>query len=918
MARGLASRCLTATVVATVLLGIVMVMPVAADDPPTVPQTQGGQADPERNWTGVSTDEGVEKGTPAPGSLATPITPANATDVPGQAVRTPPPLSGPIVTPAGPSAFDTVRIRRAIAANGTARVNVTTSLPRGLTSRNATSEAMASAVSQALNGLRERVRAAGAREVGRIAVYPWATYSVSAAGLKALLADPSVTSVTLNGPVKLALADSTHIIRSTQLNVAGTRGQGWTGSPVGPSRVVIIDSGVDNDHDAFASGKVVTEACFSAGADCPGEVTSVSGPDTAENCTYDPQCSHGTHVASIAAGLIFPNGHEGVAPGAQIVAIQVGSRSATGFTVMISDINLALQQALNLKTGGANIVAVNLSLAIPGFVTDAVCDSVDGDFAAAQALAASLQSNNVAVVAAAGNDNSDGVSFPACLTSVFAVSATNGSTTPAGFTNSGASTNWWAPGVGIDAAVPGATAHQSMSGTSQATPHVTGAFALLRQCVDGNGSPISNSTAISRLNATGPMVTDHGATRRRIQVFNAARGLVNNDAFGSPEVLPASALPFNDFDFNVCSTAQPGEPGPFSVDNGVWWSWTPAATGTATISTEDGGGNVTTFDTTLTVYTGNSLATLRAIASDDDSGTGLRSLITVPVNAGKTYRIKVDGFGAATGLLNLHLENNAPPTCQGVAATIVGTALNDVINGTPGSDVIVAGAGNDTINGGGGNDRICGDAGRDRITGAAGNDLVFGGSGPDTIFGNNGHDTLLGNPGAGSTADTGDVISGGTGNDTLDGWVGNDRLLGGAGDDLLIGAADIDVVDYSPVAAAVSASLASGTASGNGNDTFSGVENLIGSRFNDSLTGDAGPNSIGGGNGNDDVRGGGGADVATGGSGNDDVRGGSGTDSVFGNNGNDSLRGDSGTDTCNGGAGTDTAAANCETIVGVP
>ena len=37
MAGGLASRCLTATVVATVLLGIVMVMPVAADDPPTVP-----------------------------------------------------------------------------------------------------------------------------------------------------------------------------------------------------------------------------------------------------------------------------------------------------------------------------------------------------------------------------------------------------------------------------------------------------------------------------------------------------------------------------------------------------------------------------------------------------------------------------------------------------------------------------------------------------------------------------------------------------------------------------------------------------------------------------------------------------------------------------------------------------------------
>ena len=263
-------------------------------------------------------------------------------------------------------------------------------------------------------------------------------------------------------------------------------------------------------------------------------------------------------------------------------------------------------------------------------------------------------------------------------------------------------------------------------------------------------------------------------------------------------------------------------------------------------------------------------------------------------------------------------ESGAPPTCQGVAATIVGTALNDVITGTAGSDVIVAGDGNDTVNGGGGNDRVCGDKGRDTINGETGHDTVFGGTGPDTINGGNGNDILRGNPGGGSTADTGDVISGGAGDDILDGWVGNDRLIGGDGDDLLIGAAGIDTVDYRSATTAVTASISAGTATGVGTDTFSAIENLIGSDQNDSLTGDSGSNSIGGGDGSDSVRGSGGVDALTGGTGADDVRGGGGNDSVLGNSGNDHLAGDSGVDTCNGGPGTDSAAVNCETTIGVP
>ena len=204
-----------------------------------------------------------------------------------------------------------------------------------------------------------------------------------------------------------------------------------------------------------------------------------------------------------------------------------------------------------------------------------------------------------------------------------------------------------------------------------AAPHVAGALALLRECVDGNGVPITNAAAAANLDATGVNITDNGVdqeadqrARRGDQHRQQQRLRVRRDLPATP-----AAGGFNDFDFTVCSDTEPGEPGPFSIDNGIWWNWTPAATGTATISTEDNGTNVTTFDTTLAVYTGNAIDALTTVASDDDAGTGNRSLVTFPVNGGTTYRIKVDGFAAANGLLNLHVENGPPPTCGGVAAT---------------------------------------------------------------------------------------------------------------------------------------------------------------------------------------------------------------------------------------------------------
>jgi Ca2+-binding RTX toxin-like protein len=89
----------------------------------------------------------------------------------------------------------------------------------------------------------------------------------------------------------------------------------------------------------------------------------------------------------------------------------------------------------------------------------------------------------------------------------------------------------------------------------------------------------------------------------------------------------------------------------------------------------------------------------------------------------------------------------APPTCKGIAATIVGTEGNDVRSGTPGQDVIVGLGGNDRLSGLAGNDVICGGAGKDTLKGGKGNDKLYGEVGKDTLKGGPGKDILKGGAG---------------------------------------------------------------------------------------------------------------------------------------------------------------------------
>ena len=184
---------------------------------------------------------------------------------------------------------------------------------------------------------------------------------------------------------------------------------------------------------------------------------------------------------------------------------------------------------------------------------------------------------------------------------------------------------------------------------------------------------------------------------------------------------------------------------------------------------------------------------------------------------------------------------------------------------------------------------------------------IMGTSGADTLTGTTGNDTIYGGPSTGQTGTGNDSISGGNGNDVIFAGDGNDTLQGGSGADTLYGGAGMDTASYSASGSAVNVNLATGAASGgNANgDVLNSIEGVVGSGFNDTLTGSSEANYIDGGAGADAISAGDGNDTVLGGDGNDTIDGGSGDDSISGGLGNDSILGGAGSDTIDGGSGTD-------------
>ena len=213
-----------------------------------------------------------------------------------------------------------------------------------------------------------------------------------------------------------------------------------------------------------------------------------------------------------------------------------------------------------------------------------------------------------------------------------------------------------------------------------------------------------------------------------------------------------------------------------------------------------------------------------------------------------------------TGAGNINGTGNA------LANTITGNCGNNVLSGGSGGDTLIGGAGNDTYNivnpgetiielPGGGVDVV--QSLIDFTLPDNVENLILTGAGNLNGTGNALGNIITGNPGN-------NVLFGAAGADTLNGAAGNDILNGGLGADVLNGGVGFDYASYQNAAAGVRASLANpaantGEAAG---DTYTSIEGLIGSNFNDTLIGDGNDNHLRGGLGADALNGGAGFDYA--------------------------------------------------------
>lgn len=374
----------------------------------------------------------------------------------------------------------------------------------------------------------------------RYRTIPFVALSVDAAGLAQLRTDPAVSSVDKDDLATPLLADTTVLIGAPYAWDLGSTGAGQT--------IAILDTGVASEHP-FLAGKVVGEACFGTTdisqameSFCPGGVETSTAAGSGAPCpSYVNGCDHGTHVAGIAAGNT--TGRKGVAPDAEILAIQVFSE-LTSFLVCgldtvcprssQSDYVAALEHVLTVVEGGRPVASVNMSLG--GGLSALSCD---GTAPSTKAAIDNLISVGTATVVAAGNDGSGaGVSEPGCISTAVTVGATNkADDIDTSYSNSGSALDLLAPGTDVVSATGGAS-YVPYSGTSMAAPHVAGAWAVMKsRTFDATVDDVLDAFVISGVPKTDPR---NNVTRPRIRLDAAVEAL-------EPAFAPTYSPPGGDY-----------------------------------------------------------------------------------------------------------------------------------------------------------------------------------------------------------------------------------------------------------------------------------------------------------------------------------------------------------------------------------
>jgi len=263
-----------------------------------------------------------------------------------------------------------------------------------------------------------------------------------------------VAKLWLDGRVQVNLEDSVPQIGAPTAWEQGLDGAGVT--------VAVLDTGIDADHPDLAT-QIDGAASFVPGED----MTDING--------------HGTHVAStiVGTGAASDGRHRGVAPGADLIVGKVlGGPEGSG-----QDSWVMAGMAWAAESG-AEIVSMSLGDVAPSDGSDPMSQAVDN----------LTQQYGTLFVIAAGNAGPETISSPGATASALTVGAVDKQDALAYFSSTGPLTQTGAlkpdisaPGVDITAArsqdmTDGETGmYRTISGTSMATPHVSGAAAILAQ-----------------------------------------------------------------------------------------------------------------------------------------------------------------------------------------------------------------------------------------------------------------------------------------------------------------------------------------------------------------------------------------------------------------------------------------------------
>jgi hypothetical protein len=290
--------------------------------------------------------------------------------------------------------------------------------------------------------------------------------------------------------------------------------------------VAILDTGIDYDHPDLGAN------LFHDASVCNGVNDGANGcyGIAPANNNSDPldDNGHGTHVAGII-GAVGNNGIGvvGVNWNVQLLACKFLNVSGSGQT---SDAIACLDYVLAMKNKGYNIVATNNSWG-GGPYSQALADAIQAQ-----------QQAGILFITAAGNDFSDddvNPTYPSAtdLPNVISVAASTRTDSLAAFSNFGRHTvHLGAPGQEILSTLPGNT-YGALSGTSMATPQVTGTAALLaaenpnldwraiKNLILAGGDPLSSMAQTitgNRLNVHGSMTCSGKTVRTRLQPVNNA------------------------------------------------------------------------------------------------------------------------------------------------------------------------------------------------------------------------------------------------------------------------------------------------------------------------------------------------------------------------------------------------------------